>query len=79
MKHDTVRRGLRTFAHTLVAALALTLPTDLLVAAALYVEIAAAAVYAAASGLLSWLHAELEDAEVLPDTRHANPEDLDSD
>jgi len=72
MRHDTVRRGLRTFAHTLVAALALTLPTDLLIAAAIYVEVAAAAVYAAASGLLSWLHAELEDAEVVPDTRYAD-------
>lgn len=70
LRHDTVRRALRTFLHAGAAGLVLSVPTDVLVAAALRVELAGSAAFAALSSLLTWLHGELEDAGRLPDTRH---------
>ncbi len=77
MRHDTIRRAVRTFAHALAAGLLLTVPTDVLVAAAWHLEARLAAAVAAVSALVGWLHGELEDAGRLPDTRH--PTDTEDD
>jgi|GEM_PF-3740227 len=67
--HDSVRRGLRTFVQAFLAALLVLLPTDLVADASLYIEAVYAAAYAAVVAVLSWLHAELEDAGRVKDTR----------
>ena len=69
MRHDTVRRAVRTFAQAFLAALLLLLPTDLVLDASLYVEVGTAAAYSALVALVTFAHNELEDAGRVRDTR----------
>lgn len=69
LAHDSVRRGVRTFAQAFVATLLVLLPTDLVRDTAVYLEVLYAAGYAAVVSVVTWLHVELEEAERVADRR----------
>lgn len=69
LEHDAVRRAVRTFAQAFVAALVVLLPTDLVGEVGVYLEALAAAGYAGAVALVTWVHNELEDAGRVRDRR----------
>lgn len=73
LQHDTVRRAARTFVQAFLASLLVLLPTDLIPDAAVYLEVIAAAGYAALVATITFLHNELEDAGRVRDTRTPRP------